>query len=126
FWMQTAAGKHSAANGWPVSRYREHGVGWFARHNSIDYLRQVFLGDEIVVRTWIASSTRATSLRRYALWRRSDGKLVATGKTDWAFVNTATGRPQKILPELSECFEEIPGDEPLAEFLVPRPADQPS
>ncbi len=51
-------------------------------------------GDNIEVRTWIASAERVKSLRRYEFL--CDGQRVAQGETEWVYVDVSTGRPRLI------------------------------
>src|SRR5210317_682274 len=87
-WMQEAAVAHSAANGWPAERYIELGAGWVVRSHDITYLKPAFEGDSIVVRTWVSNLRAVTSLRHYEILG-SERELLATARTDWAFVNYA-------------------------------------
>jgi len=68
-WMLSAALSHSAALGWPADRYFQFGQGWVVRAHAIDYLQPAFAGDRVVVRTWVATMRKATSLRRYRIFR---------------------------------------------------------
>ena len=114
-WMIDAALAHSAAQGWPGERYMQLGSGFIVRAHEIKYLRSALEGDEIVVRTWVADMRRFSSTRRYRI-ERSDGELLATAATQWAFVEYATQTLQRIPQEVSASFE-IVGDE--AEGTVP-------
>ena len=114
-WMQSAALAHSAAQGWPGERYMQLGSGFIVRAHEIKYLRSALEGDEIVVRTWVADMRRFSSTRRYRI-ERSDGELLATAATQWAFVEYATQTLQRIPQEVSASFE-IVGDE--AEGTMP-------
>jgi len=106
-WMQSAALAHSAAQGWPAKRYRELGRGWVVRSHTIEYLQPAFAGDRIVVRTWVATMKKVTSLRRYHIFRASDETLLAKAETNWAFVNYATGQPVRIPREIADCFQLV-------------------
>ncbi len=106
-WMQSAAVAHSAAQGWPGSRYQELGVGWVVRSHAIEYLRPALAGNEIVVRTWVASMSKATSLRRYRIVRPADGAVLAVAETRWAFINYTTRQPQRILKEIVDSFRLV-------------------
>ncbi len=106
-WMNEAAVAHSAANGWTSKRYLELGETWFARRHTIEYLAPAAEGDELVVKTWIFDWKSIRSTRRYRFIRPSDGGVVATAETLWAFVNLATGRPVKISPLVAESFVVI-------------------
>ena len=107
-WMQHAAVAHSTIQGWPQKAYYELGQGWVVRSHFIEYLVPAFVGDEIVVRTWIADLKRVTSLRRYELLRPSDGKKLALACTNWAFVKFATLQPCRVPAEVISAFELVP------------------
>lgn len=109
-WMQDAAIAHSAAQGWPGEAYRQLGQGWVVRSHEIAYLRPAFAGEAIVVRTWVATLRKASSLRRYEVVRPSDGKTLATAATDWAFVTYASGLPARIPLEVSQAFVLVPDE----------------
>ncbi|MGQ0633310.1 MAG: acyl-CoA thioesterase [Planctomycetaceae bacterium] len=113
-WMQSAAVAHSAAQGWPTEAYQRLGAGWVVRSHQIEYLRPAFAGDAIVVRTWVADTKKATSLRRYQILRRHDSGPVtlAVAATDWAFVDFATGILKRIPPEVAGAFEVVAGPAP--------------
>lgn len=111
-WMQSAALAHSAAQGWPTQRYLESGTGWVARMHRIDYRLPSFAGDRIVVRTWVATMTKVTSIRRYRILRPADGALLATAETKWAFLDFTTGQPMRIPTEVIDAFQLV--DDPDA------------
>ena len=107
-WMQDAAVAHSAAHGWPASRYAQAGAGWVVRSHPIEYLQPAFAGDRIVVRTWVATMRRVTSVRRYRILREDDHgeTLLATAETLWAFVRYTTGEPTRIPAEIADSFPD--------------------
>ena len=106
-WMQSAALAHSAAQGWPGETYRELGSGWVVRSHTIEYRQPAWAGDEIVVRTWVATMKKVTSLRRYRIVRRADDELLATAATKWAFINYTTGQPTRIPAEIAQAFQVV-------------------
>jgi acyl-CoA thioester hydrolase len=106
-WMQAAAVAHSAAQGWPGERYRQFGFGWVVRSHTIQYHQPACAGDEVVVRTWVATMKKVTSIRRYRIVRRADEVLLATAETKWAFVNYATGQPARVPPEIAGSFAVV-------------------
>jgi acyl-CoA thioester hydrolase len=69
---------------------------WVIREHKIEYLLPAFAGEEIEIRTWVENVRRVRSLRKYEFIRRSDGKVLVKGETDWVFVNAKTGRPLPI------------------------------
>ena len=103
-WLQSAAVAHSAAQGWPAQRYQDLGLGWVVRSHAIEYLRPAFADDRIVVRTWVATMSKATSIRRYRILRPADDALLATAETRWAFINFSTRQPLRIPSEIADAF----------------------
>lgn len=75
-WMQRGAMSHAAS--WQMKGFmKENQATWFARHHEIEYLRPVFEGEEITLRTWIATGERVKSLRKYEFHRNN--QLIARG-----------------------------------------------
>ncbi|MGL6196230.1 MAG: acyl-CoA thioesterase [Thermoguttaceae bacterium] len=103
-WMQDAAVKHSAENGWCSQKYREFGFAWVARRHTIDYLLPALEGEKIVVKTWVASWKKVSSVRKYQFLRASDMVVLAAAETNWVFVSINTRKPTKIPPEVTESF----------------------
>ncbi len=104
-WMQEAALAHSAAVGWTAERYRQLGMAWVARRHEIEYLRPALPGDQLVVQTHVAEMKKVTSTRLYRIVRRRDGELLARAETNWAFINSTTGRPTRIPTKMARAFK---------------------
>ena len=103
-WMQAAALAHSAALGWPTDRYRRLGIGWVVRSHQIEYLQPAYVGQQIVVRTWVADMKKVTSRRCYRIVRLADEAILAQAETQWAFISYATGQPMRIPAEIVAAF----------------------
>ncbi len=106
-WMQSAAVAHSDTQGWPTERYQSLCAGWVVRSHQIEYLQPAFADHGIIVRTWVADMKKISSLRRYQILRDRDGAVLATGATNWAFIDFATGRLMRIPTEVAGAFEVI-------------------
>jgi len=102
-WMQDVATLHFEAMG-GAKMMTAHGAVWVARSHQIEYLRPVFEGDELVMKTWIATLERVKSLRRYEFV--VDGKTIARGETDWVFVDAENGRPKRIPEGMKETVQK--------------------
>lgn len=105
-WLEHVAIDNSAQWGLTPEMYVQLGVTWVARRHTVEYLHPAFLGDELVIRTWISDIKKATSTRNYEVERLSDGKILATGETLWAFVRMADGHPTRIAPGVLEAIEK--------------------
>ena len=105
-WVQDAAMRHSEASG-GAEQTRAAGAVWVVVEHRVRYIRPAFLGDEIELRTWVDNVRRALSLRRTEIVRIDGGggeQKVAEGWTEWAFVDTETGKPKRIPPAVIESF----------------------
>jgi acyl-CoA thioester hydrolase len=106
-WMQDAAVAHFDANG-GTEATKSAGASWVVRSHHIDYLQPAFVGDRVIVCTWVANLRKASSLRKYLLPRESDHAVIARGETNWVFVDAQSGRPIAIPKEVSSLFEVVP------------------
>jgi acyl-CoA thioesterase FadM len=75
--------------------------------HKVEYLSPAFAGDRIEVRTWVANRRRVRSLRRYEFFRKSDGKLLVKGETEWVFVDAQTGSPRAIPEAIVKIFQPL-------------------
>jgi acyl-CoA thioester hydrolase len=104
-WMQDAAIRHPES----VTEYKPpENTTWYAREHRVEYLLPAFLGEEIEVRTWLSEIKRVRAHRRYEFLRKSDGKVIVKGETDWVYVDAKTGKPIAIPANVSELFSVLP------------------
>jgi acyl-CoA thioester hydrolase len=101
-WMQAIAVEHYASIGGIEAQGKE--ATWFVREHKIEYFAPAFAGEEIEIRTWVENVRRVRSLRKYEFVRRSDGRVLVRGETDWVFVNAKTGAPAAIPEQVSKVF----------------------
>jgi len=102
-WMQDIAVEHYEAIG-GIDPMREAGAMWVIREHRIEYFLPAFAGEEIEIKTWVENIRRVRSLRKYEFVRKSDGKVLVKGETDWVFVDAKTGTPRLIPEAVSKVF----------------------
>jgi len=117
-WMQDVATAHSAACGWPLSRYLETRTAWVVRSHHIEYERPAFAGEALNVLTWIRGFGARSSPRRYAFWRASDRTLVAKAETLWVYVDGRTGKPARIPEDFRAAFELVHDEKSVLQALA--------
>lgn len=105
-WLLDAAQAHSTCVGLSWERYRELGGVFVVRRHEFDYLMPAYEGDELLIRTWIEHTTRATSTRAYEIMRET--APVVRGRTQWAFVSLDSGRPCRIPAPVLAAFDIAP------------------
>jgi acyl-CoA thioester hydrolase len=113
-WMQSAAIAHSDAVGWTTSRYFALQAGWVVRSHQIEYLQPAVLGDEVVVKTWVADMKKISSLRRYEMFRAGDNVRLAVAATNWAFIDFQTRRLTRIPDVVASAFTVVTDDAALS------------
>lgn len=101
-WMQDIAVEHYASIGGIEAQGPDS--TWVIREHRIEYLLPAFEGEEIEIRTWVENIRKVRSLRMYEFVRRSDGKVLVKGETDWVFVDVKTGIPKAIPQEVGQVF----------------------
>lgn len=102
-WMQDIAIEHYASIGGVEAQGPD--ATWVIRKHSIEYFLPAFEGEEIEVRTWVEDLRKVRSLRMYEFVRKSDGKTLVKGESDWVFMDMKTGRPKAIPAEVENIFK---------------------
>jgi acyl-CoA thioester hydrolase len=75
---------------------------WVARRHEIDYLKPAFLGDELVVKTWVDNFVGVKSIRHCEIMRSEE--VLARSLTHWIALDAQTFRPKRITEEVAEQF----------------------
>ena len=101
-WMQDIAVEHYASIGGVAAQGPES--TWVVREHRVEYLLPAFEDEEIEIRTWVENIKRVRSLRKYEFIRRSDGKTLVRGETDWVFVDVRTGILKSIPAAVTNVF----------------------
>ncbi len=102
-WMQDIAVEHYASLG--GIQVQGPNSTWVVREHKVEYLLPAFANEEIEIRTWIENFRRVRSLRKYEFVRKSDGKVLVKGETDWVFMDVKSGRPIAIPEEALSVFK---------------------
>lgn len=104
-WMQDIAKMHSDSYGATEAMKSANRI-WVVRSHNIEYLNPGFAGDLVVASTWIDSYRRVRAVRGSRFIRKSDGKILARGKTEWICVDAENGKPCSIPEEIKLSFPE--------------------
>lgn len=103
-WANQAAIEHSELLGFDVPRYEEIGGIFVVRRHEIDYHAPAYQSDTLTLFTWPSAHQRSVAERRHEIHREADGALIAKVLTTWVYVDTKTGRPKRMPPEVTEAF----------------------
>jgi acyl-CoA thioester hydrolase len=124
-YMEEAAFDASAALGYDLARYRAIQKIWFVLETDIEYLAPMRYGGSVTVATWVEDMRKVRSRRAYEIRDEGTGQVVARASSDWAFLDTSTGRPAAIPGEIAAIF--MPDGQPAEtahhdKFPAPLPA----
>ena len=100
-WMQQAAHAHWEAAA-PAALRRS--VHWVVIRHEIDYKAPGFVGESLVVRTWVGAATAATWERHTEVRRQDDDKLLARCRSVYVALDPVTSRPRRVDAELQAPF----------------------
>ena len=101
-WLEIARTELLEAVGLPVPTILEAGFAPVVARTVIDYRRPVVLGDPVTVHLGL-SRLRALSAQLEFEVRAGD-TLAATASQLGVFVNTTTGKPRRLEPEVRDRF----------------------
>lgn len=102
-WVQDIAKDH-----WEVRASKElkKNFIWFVIRHEIDYKKQAFLGDEILVETYVGETTFVTSERFVNIKNAQTGELLVAVKSNWCLLDANSKRPTRITDELRTVFHK--------------------
>jgi acyl-CoA thioester hydrolase len=98
-WTLGAATAHVRQLGWDSKAALAKGFGWVVRNHDIKYSAAALAGDDLIIRTWISDVSQIASMRKYAICRPKDRKVLARVETRWVFVDLSVRKVIKIPPE---------------------------
>lgn len=79
---------------------------WVVIRHEIDYKKQAFLGDEILIETYVGETTFVTSERHVNIKNAKTGDLLVAAKSMWCLLDATTKRPTKITEDLRTVFHK--------------------
>jgi acyl-CoA thioester hydrolase len=100
-WIQDIAVAHWRSLADPV---HDAAYFWVVVRHEIDYLRAAHDGDAIVGRTWVGEASLGARFDRFVEFTGPDGKVCIRGKTQWAIIDKAAGRPIRVPAEVIAPF----------------------
>jgi acyl-CoA thioester hydrolase len=100
-WVQEVAAAHWAN---VASEEMKQKYSWVVLRHEIDYRNPAFLGDKLIVRTWVSSCEGVRSVRNVKFYQSGGGELVAETKTTWCLLDSQTMKPRRIEEDIASVF----------------------
>ncbi|PAX08381.1 acyl-CoA thioesterase [Sphingomonas lenta] len=100
-WVQEIAVAH-----WEAVAPAEHQVAyfWVVTRHEVDYRGNVGPGETVTGETWVADQPKGARFDRHVRFTGADGRVKVEAVTTWAMLDRATGRLQRVRPEVAEAF----------------------
>ncbi|MDT0676006.1 acyl-CoA thioesterase [Autumnicola musiva] len=102
-WVQDIAKAHWFSRATPA---QQENFFWVVVEHSIRYKQQAFLGEELILQTYVGKATHVTSLRYVNIKNAKTGKILVEAKTTWCLMSQETKKIAKISEELKQVFLE--------------------
>ncbi len=106
-WLEEAAWRHSQSLGLGLDQYLSLGYAMVASRHEIDYLAPTYLGETLLIATWIIERSRLTTVRAYQIIRPLDLSCIVRARTIWACVDFHTGRPKRMPTEFYQAYTPV-------------------
>ena len=101
-WVQDIAKKHWLKNA--TSNILED-FFWVMTNHCIAYKNEAFLGDQLMLKTYIKTNEIAISTRIVEITNKHSNVLIAKSETKWCLLSTKSKRPVRITEEITHLFE---------------------
>ena len=102
-WIQDISKEHWELN---VPAAVKQDLVWVVTSHYIQYRGEAKLGDTIHLRTYIADTKGAISVRAVEMRHAETGKILVQSKTEWCLLNANTFKPMRISKEIRSFFNE--------------------
>jgi acyl-CoA thioester hydrolase len=76
---------------------------WVVLKHEIEYFSPAYLGDSILIRSWVEKSEGVRSERHVEFYNQSD-KLMVRARTSWCLLDSGTFRPVRIGEDILKVF----------------------
>lgn len=98
-YLQQAAMAHWYSS---VSTELSDSMRWVVKKHEIEYFKPAFLGDEIIVKTWVDNFSGVTSDRHYEIYKNDI--LLVKARTLWVALDPVSMRPKRVPSDLWERY----------------------
>jgi len=88
----------------PMEEFLNRGLSWVASTVHIDFIREVKLGDKVIVRTQVNSYEGAQVKVNFWVMKIETNKVAAEGYSVYTMVSTVNGRPTRIPEDIIQKY----------------------
>lgn len=100
-WMEDIAKAHWDAR---ASEEIKKEYFWIVVRHEIDYKGQAFLGDEVLLQTYVGEHSLVTSQRYVTIKNKNSEEILLQSKSTWCLMKYGSKRPVRIQKEMFNSF----------------------
>jgi acyl-CoA thioester hydrolase len=100
-WVQDVAVAHWKAAALPED---QETLTWVVVRHEIDYRRPAYVGERLIVKTWVGTATGLRFERLTEIVRPADRVVVAEARSLYCPISRASGKPTAVRPEVRAFF----------------------
>ena len=100
-WIQDASTEHWLA---VTDKNIQANYLWFCSRHEIDYKKQLYLEQDVEIRTWLGPAIGARFDRFVDIREKGSAKPSVFAKTTWVLISKISGKPIRIQPEILTAF----------------------
>jgi len=105
-WMENVAWEHAKSVGISHEKQRELNRIMAVYENCMQYLASCYLGDELLIATWVGKQQGCCLRKRhFQIIRKNDLKTVFTAEATYVCIDLTNHKPKKIPKAFSEPYE---------------------
>jgi YbgC/YbaW family acyl-CoA thioester hydrolase len=82
----------------PMEEFFKRGFSWTTRSALFEFHKPLFLGETIIVRTWIKETGQKSVKVCFQILKKETEKLTTEGEFVYVLINAKTGKPE-LIPE---------------------------
>jgi len=102
-WMEAIAVSHWEA---VASPEQQAAYIWVVTRHEIDFRGNITLGESATGETFVPDPPRGARFDRRVDFRNGAGKVIVSARTQWVLIDKASGRIQRVPPEMAALFVE--------------------
>ena len=77
---------------------------WVLLTHNIEYKASAFLGEELLLKTYVTKALGVTSTRIVEIYNNNTNILLVKSETNWCFMSTTTKKPARITNDVVNIF----------------------
>ena len=105
-WCERVGWAHSEVLGLSMADYQRLDRAMAIRRGEYEYLLPSFLGEALLLGTWLVGGDGRLSMqRRFQLIRQSDGVTLMRGVWDLVCIEISSGRARRMPPEFVAAYQ---------------------